>query len=127
MWDLQKNIALIESENFKKIEPTKKTNVVLSQPSYHPINPICILQNSPFFQRYDINLKEAILGDGSFSVCRRCIDRTTGTEYAVKIVSKRVDCSSEIRLLKQCQGHPNVVQLIDILQVKPLKPLKTVF
>ena len=75
------------------------------------------LQNSPFFQRYEINLKEAILGDGSFSVCRRCVDRTTGTEYAVKIVSKRVDCSSEIRLLKQCQGHPNVVQLIDILQV----------
>ena len=117
----------IKSENFKKIEPTKKTNVVLSQPSYRLINPICILQNSPFFQRYDINLKEAILGDGSFSVCRRCIDRTTGTEYAVKIVSKRVDCSSEIRLLKQCQGHPNVVQLIDILQVKPLKPLKAVF
>ena len=77
------------------------------------------LQNSPFFQRYEINLKEAILGDGSFSVCRRCVDRTTGTEYAVKIVSKRVDCSSEIRLLKQCQGHPNVVQLIDILQVSP--------
>ena len=41
----------------------------------------------------------------------------TGTEYAVKIVSKRVDCSTEIRLLKQCQGHPNVVQLIDVLQV----------
>ena len=76
------------------------------------------LQNSPFFQRYDVDLKEAILGDGSFSVCRRCIDRLTGMEYAVKIVSKRVDCSTEIRLLKQCQGHPNVVQLIDVLQVR---------
>ena len=74
-------------------------------------------QNSPFFQRYEIDLKEAILGDGSFSVCRRCVDRKTGTEYAVKIVSKRVDCSSEIRLLKQCQGHTNVVQLVDVLQV----------
>ena len=78
------------------------------------------LQNSPFFKRYDVDLKEAILGDGSFSVCRRCIDRLTGMEYAVKIVSKRVDCSTEIRLLKQCQGHPNVVQLIDVLQVTDL-------
>lgn len=32
-------------------------------------------------------------------------------------MSKRVDCATEIRLLKQCQGHPNVVQLIDVLQV----------
>ena len=77
-----------------------------------------ILQNSPFFQRYDIDLKDSILGDGSFSVCRRCVDRSSGVEYAVKIVSKRVDCSTEIRLLKQCQGHPNVVQLIDVLQVR---------
>ena len=75
-------------------------------------------QNSPFFQRYDLDLKEAILGDGSFSVCRRCVDRLSGKEFAVKIVSKRVDCSTEIRLLKQCQGHPNVVQLIDVLQVR---------
>jgi len=76
----------------------------------------CKLMNSPFFQRYDLDLKEAILGDGSFSVCRRCVDRLSGKEFAVKIVSKRVDCSTEIRLLKQCQGHPNVVQLIDVLQ-----------
>ena len=50
-------------------------------------------------------------------MCRRCTDRLSGKQYAVKIVSKRVDCATEIRLLKQCQGHPNVVQLIDVLQV----------
>ena len=54
-------------------------------------------------------------------MCRRCTDRLSGKEYAVKIVSKRVDCATEIRLLKQCQGHPNVVQLIDVLQVLLLK------
>ena len=27
-------------------------------------------KNSPFFQNYEINLHEEILGDGSFSVCR---------------------------------------------------------
>ena len=74
-------------------------------------------QNSAFFRQYDIDLHDTILGDGSFSVCRRCVCRTTGQEYAVKIVSRRVDCTNEIRLLRLCQGHPNIVQLVDVLQV----------
>ncbi len=78
----------------------------------------CILQKSPFFQRYDLDLRERILGDGSFSVCRRCVDRATGIEYAVKIVSRRVDCSKEIALLRMCQGHPNIVKLVDVIQVR---------
>ena len=80
----------------------------------------CILQNSPFFQRYDLDLRERVLGDGAFSVCRRCVDRKTGKEFAVKIVSKRVDCSKEIALLKTCQGHPNIVKLVDVIQVSPV-------
>jgi ribosomal protein S6 kinase alpha-5 len=62
-------------------------------------------------------LEEAILGDGSFSVCRRCVLKETGQEFAVKIVSRRVDCSNEVELLTRCQGHPNVVQLVEVLQV----------
>ncbi|XP_040583710.1 ribosomal protein S6 kinase alpha-5 isoform X1 [Lepeophtheirus salmonis] len=76
----------------------------------------CKIQNSPFFARYDMNLKEQILGDGSFSVCRRCVDRLSGKEYAVKIVSKRIDVSREIKLLKLCQGHPNIVELVQVLE-----------
>ena len=71
-----------------------------------------------FFQKYEIDLREGILGDGSFSVCRRCVCRSTQQEFAVKIVSKRVDYSNEIALLKQCQGHPNIVQLKEVLQVR---------
>ena len=76
-----------------------------------------LFQNSAFFQKYDVDLREGILGDGSFSVCRRCVCRSTGAQFAVKIVSKRVDCSNEIALLRQCQGHPNIVQLQEVLQV----------
>ena len=68
------------------------------------------LQNSEFFQQYDVDVREPALGDGSFSVCRRCIHRVTGQEREVKIVSRRVDCSREINLLRVCQGHPNVVR-----------------
>lgn len=40
----------------------------------------------------------------------------TKVEYAVKIISRRIDTSREIQLLKACQGHPNVVQLIDVYE-----------
>lgn len=86
------------------LKPVKKTDdtIALAQ---------CRLNNSPFFQAFDIDLKEQILGDGSFSVCRRCIEKSTGKEYAVKIVSRKTDCTQEINLLRACQGHPNIVNL----------------
>lgn len=61
-----------------------------------------------------MDLREAMLGDGSFSVCRRCVHLATNQEFAVKIVSRRVDCSQEINLLRACQGHPNVVRLHEV-------------
>lgn len=73
------------------------------------------LSNSPFFQVYDINFNEEILGDGTFSICRKCINRNTGKEYAVKIVSRARDCTQEINLLRACQGNPNIVSLQDVI------------
>lgn len=71
------------------------------------------LKSSPFFQIYDLNLHEPILGDGSFSVCRKCTHKKTGQDYAVKIISHRIDCSKEIQILKHCQGHPNIVKFYE--------------
>lgn len=75
----------------------------------------CQLNDSPFFQAYEIDLNDRILGDGSFSVCRRCVQKSTGKEYAVKIVSRKTDCTQEINLLRACQGHPNIVNLHDVI------------
>ena len=55
--------------------------------------PFLSCQKSPFFLHYDLDVRERILGDGSYSVCRRCVHRQTGQERAVKIVSRRIDCS----------------------------------
>lgn len=74
----------------------------------------CQLSDSIFFQLYTIDLNEQILGDGSFSVCRRCFRKSTNKEYAVKIVSRKIDCTQEINLLRACQGHPNIVTLHDV-------------
>lgn len=38
-----------------------------------------------------MDLKESALGEGSFSICRRCTHKKTGQKYAVKIVSKRYE------------------------------------
>lgn len=45
-------------------------------------------EDSPFFQRYELAPGPA-LGQGSFSVCRRCRHRQSGAEFAVKILSRR--------------------------------------
>lgn len=72
-------------------------------------------ENSPFFQQYHMDLDEPILGDGTFSICRRCTQRSTGKEFAVKIISRVRDCTQEINLLRACQGHSNIVTLHDCL------------
>lgn len=74
------------------------------------------LNDSPFFQTYDIDFDEDIVGDGTFSICRRCIHKSTGKEYAVKIVSRARDCTQEVNLLRACQGHPNIVTLHEFIQ-----------
>ncbi|XP_014251762.1 ribosomal protein S6 kinase alpha-5-like isoform X2 [Cimex lectularius] len=69
-------------------------------------------KDSEFFNKYDVDLERSgALGDGSFSVCRRCVERATGKAYAVKIISRKVDSTREINLLRACQGHPNIVNL----------------
>nr|KAG5714594.1 hypothetical protein BaRGS_007040 [Batillaria attramentaria] len=73
-----------------------------------------LFKNSPFFQQYDVDLKGPALGDGTYSICRRCRNKLTNQFYAVKIVSHRVNCSREVQLLTQCQGHPNIVKLVDV-------------
>lgn len=74
------------------------------------------LEKSPFFQKYSLKLKDGFLGDGSFSVVRKCVQLKSGTEFAVKIISRRVDCSQEIEMLNECKGHPNIVKLVESCQ-----------
>lgn len=77
-----------------------------------------MLKDSQFFQLYDLSLKEPPLGDGSFSVCRKCRHKQTGQEYAVKIISRRMESSTqrEVAALRQCERHPNIVRLCEVFQ-----------
>ena len=51
------------------------------------------------------------------SSVRRCVQRSTGKEYAVKVVSKyKSDTDREVAILKLVQGHPNIIKLVDYFQ-----------
>ena len=50
-----------------------------------------------------------------FLLCfRKCRHKKTELPFAVKIISRRVDVNREVTLLKLCQGHASIVQLIDV-------------
>ncbi|XP_061934141.1 ribosomal protein S6 kinase alpha-5 isoform X2 [Apis cerana] len=92
-----------------------KTNTESQRPSTSDVL-AARFEESTFFQSYEIDLREEALGDGSFSVCRKCRHRKTMEIFAVKIVSRRIDCGREASLLRSCQGHPNIVKLIEVHQ-----------
>lgn len=72
-----------------------------------------VLEDSEFFKLFEMDMSEKPLGDGSFSVCRKCTEKSTGKDYAVKIISRRWDFRSkqELQALDACQGHTNIVEL----------------
>uniref|UniRef100_A0A3P8UTW5 non-specific serine/threonine protein kinase n=2 Tax=Cynoglossus semilaevis TaxID=244447 RepID=A0A3P8UTW5_CYNSE len=72
---------------------------------------------------YDIGEE---LGSGQFAVVKRCVEKSTGTEYAAKFIKKRQSRSSrrgvrkeeierEVRILQELQ-HPNVISLHDVYE-----------
>uniref|UniRef100_A0A3Q2T0Z9 Protein kinase domain-containing protein n=1 Tax=Fundulus heteroclitus TaxID=8078 RepID=A0A3Q2T0Z9_FUNHE len=54
--------------------------------------------DSPFYMNYEMDLQDSVLGEGSFSICRRCTHKKTGQQYAVKIVSKRYELLFNMQL-----------------------------
>ncbi|XP_038665664.1 ribosomal protein S6 kinase alpha-5-like isoform X1 [Scyliorhinus canicula] len=73
-------------------------------------------KDSLFYQNYELNMKEKPLGEGSFSVCRKCRHKRTGQEFCVKIVSRRMEACTqrEIAALKLLGTHPNIVKLYEV-------------
>uniref|UniRef100_A0A915Q7Z3 Ribosomal protein S6 kinase n=1 Tax=Setaria digitata TaxID=48799 RepID=A0A915Q7Z3_9BILA len=57
------------------------------------------------------------LGVGSFSVCKKCVHKKSGAEFAVKIIDKsRRDAVEEVDILRRYSHHPNIVKLHDVYE-----------
>ncbi|KAI1903140.1 hypothetical protein AGOR_G00024140 [Albula goreensis] len=72
------------------------------------------LHRSPvqFSDVYDV--KEDI-GVGSYSICKRCVQKSTNMEFAVKIINKsKRDPTEEVEILLRYGQHPNIITLKDV-------------
>uniref|UniRef100_A0A8C1ZVB2 non-specific serine/threonine protein kinase n=1 Tax=Cyprinus carpio TaxID=7962 RepID=A0A8C1ZVB2_CYPCA len=73
-----------------------------------------------FTDVYDV--KEDI-GVGSYSICKRCVHKSTGMDYAVKVnsplhlniqIKDRRDPAEEVEILLRYGQHPNIITLKDV-------------
>ncbi|XP_041475219.1 MAP kinase-interacting serine/threonine-protein kinase 1-like isoform X1 [Lytechinus variegatus] len=66
-------------------------------------------------------LTDELLGSGSYASVKTCRQISTGKEYAVKVMEKRPGNSRtkifrEVETLYHCQGHNNILQLIEYFE-----------
>uniref|UniRef100_H3DK37 Serine/threonine-protein kinase DCLK2 n=1 Tax=Tetraodon nigroviridis TaxID=99883 RepID=H3DK37_TETNG len=70
---------------------------------------------STILDRYKVG---KVIGDGNFAVVRECVERSTGKEFALKIIDK-VKCAgkehlieNEVAVLRKVK-HPNIIMLME--------------
>ncbi|KAG7514468.1 MAP kinase-interacting serine serine/threonine-protein kinase 2 [Solea senegalensis] len=66
-------------------------------------------------------LQEEVLGEGAYARVLTCVNLITNKEYAVKIIDKRPGHSRsrvfrEVEMLYQCQGHRNILELVEFFE-----------
>ncbi|XP_078113152.1 death-associated protein kinase 2 isoform X3 [Sander vitreus] len=85
---------------------------------------LCLLQQCLIMQRDYVALNN--LQSGQFAIVKRCIEKSTGVEYAAKFIKKRQSRASrrgvrreeierEVDILQQLQ-HNNIVELHDVYE-----------
>lgn len=79
------------------------------------------IQSSCFQELY--KLTGEILGEGAYASVQTCINIYTDVECAVKIIDKipghaRARVFREVETFHHCQGHPNILQLIEFFEDK---------
>ncbi|KAF6776900.1 hypothetical protein AHF37_04186 [Paragonimus kellicotti] len=76
-----------------------------------------------FYSNYEV---KDVLGSGASSTVRRCVEKKSKKEFAVKILDLnsgvdapnviRSECMREVSILRRVYGHPNVIELHDVFE-----------
>ncbi|XP_011258228.1 serine/threonine-protein kinase GA29083 isoform X2 [Camponotus floridanus] len=94
--------------------PKKSGKKMLTTPQVRTPSPSSLILPQPLRLHYTVG---HVIGDGNFAVVRHCIHKSTGAEYAMKIVDKykcqgkETMLASEVAILRQV-CHPNIISLI---------------
>ncbi|KAL8130688.1 hypothetical protein V2J09_019843 [Rumex salicifolius] len=86
--------------------------------SFPPSSEVGPILNRPYVDISKLFHMEKELGRGQFGVTHRCVERSTGTSYACKSISRRkltrrkdiIDVRREILILEHLSGQPNIVE-----------------
>ncbi|NXU19463.1 DCLK2 kinase, partial [Pardalotus punctatus] len=71
--------------------------------------------SSTILEKYKVG---KVIGDGNFAVVKECVERSTGKEFALKIIDKAKCCGkehlieNEVSILRRVK-HPNIIMLIE--------------
>uniref|UniRef100_A0A8C7V2R7 non-specific serine/threonine protein kinase n=1 Tax=Oncorhynchus mykiss TaxID=8022 RepID=A0A8C7V2R7_ONCMY len=85
---------------------------ISDEESQPPQNINININTAQFSDAYDV--KEDI-GVGSYSICKRCVQKSNSMDYAVKIISKaKRDTTEEVEILLRYGQHPNIITLKDV-------------
>ncbi|XP_064628908.1 ribosomal protein S6 kinase alpha-3-like [Lineus longissimus] len=102
---------------FSYIAPMLLEDGSQSVPTSHTDNG-CGLKNLPgvktknFLEDYEVHEE---IGVGSYSICKKCVHRLTGQEFAVKIMSRdKRDPREEVEILLRYGQHPTIITLRDV-------------
>ncbi|KAL0276876.1 UNVERIFIED_CONTAM: hypothetical protein PYX00_004347 [Menopon gallinae] len=62
-----------------------------------------------------------VLGEGAYASVQTCVNIYTDIEYAVKMIEKipghsRTRVFKEVETFHHCQGHPNIIQLVEFFE-----------
>lgn len=78
-----------------------------------------------FFDQYELlDGPESILGEGAFGSVRLCRHKTSGREFAVKIIDReypqntREKCVHEMRLMMRCKSEGTILQMHEFYEDK---------
>lgn len=74
------------------------------------------LQNGKFFKSYQLLSPNEPIGDGTFSICMKCVNNDSQEEYAVKILRSNVNVDDEIDALYTCFDCPNIVTIVEVVR-----------
>ncbi|XP_012219422.2 serine/threonine-protein kinase CG17528 isoform X1 [Linepithema humile] len=94
--------------------PKKSGKKTLTTPQVRTPSPSSLILPQPLRLHYAVG---HVIGDGNFAVVRHCVHKSTGAEYAMKIVDKykcqgkETMLASEVAILRQV-CHPNIISLI---------------